>query len=453
MRSFIALFAGLVLLAGCAPQPDRIPSRAAPIDLPPMLTFGASSPTPPQRANAEIARNFIDLSFRLETGETLAVLSRFEGPIGVRLAGPVPGTATVDLDRLIGRLRSEAGINIFRTEGPASITVEFLPRRTMQAYVPKAACFVEPGISSWREYLDLAGTNVTDWTRLVRRERAVVFIPADTAPQEIRDCLHEEIAQALGPLNDLYELPDSVFNDDNMQPVLTGFDMLILRATYAPELVSGMKREAVAAALPRLLARLNPAGERRAAASPAPTPRAYVRAIESALGPSGSLSSRRAAAARALSIARSAGWQDERSGFVHYAYARLTLGRDARAAAAALVVARHIFADLPGGGIQTAHVNLQLATLALNLGEAGRALELARAAEPAARRAENAALLAELLRTEAAALVILGRTGAAQAARLDSLGWARYGFGSSEVIASLDAEYARLEKLAKEDRE
>lgn len=453
MRNLLTLVAGLALLAACAAPPERSPSRAAPIDLPPMLTFGATRPVPPQRSNAEIARNFIELSFELETGDRLPVLSRFEGPIGVRLAGPVPATASVDLDRLIGRLQSEAGINIFRTSGPASITVEFLPRATMQAYVPKAACFVEPGISSWREYLDLAGTRVTDWTKLVRRERAVVFIPNDTAPQEIRDCLHEEIAQALGPLNDLYELPDSVFNDDNLQPILTGFDMLILRATYAPELASGMTRQTVAAALPRLLARLNPAGERRAGAHPPPTPRAYVRAVESALGPTGSLSSRRSAAGRALSIARSAGWRDERAGFAYYVYARLNLGRDAGAAAAALVTARNIFSDLPGGGIQTAHVNLQLATLALNLGEANRALELARSAEPAARRAENAALLAELLRTQAAALAVLGQTGAAQATRLDSLGWARYGFGSSEVIASLDAEFARLERLAKEDRE
>jgi hypothetical protein len=81
-----------------------------------------------------------------------------------------------------------------------------------------------------------------------------VFMPADVAPQEVRDCLHEEVAQAIGPLNDLYRLPDSVFNDDNFHTVLTGFDMLILRATYAPELRSGMTRAEVAAALPGILA-------------------------------------------------------------------------------------------------------------------------------------------------------------------------------------------------------
>ena len=60
---------------------------------------------------------------------------------------------------------------------------------------------------------------------------------------------HEELAQALGPLNDLYRLSDSVFNDDNFQSVLTSFDMDILRMTYSPSLSSGMSREEVAARL------------------------------------------------------------------------------------------------------------------------------------------------------------------------------------------------------------
>ena len=68
----------------------------------------------------------------------------------------------------------------------------------------------------------------------------------------MRDCLHEELAQALGPLNDLYHLPDSVFNDDNIHTVLTGFDMLILRAAYAPELRTGMTREQVEAVSSRV---------------------------------------------------------------------------------------------------------------------------------------------------------------------------------------------------------
>src|SRR5690606_11375306 len=106
-------------------------------------------------------------------------------------------------------------------------------------------------------------SDVVDWTTLAARDRAAVFIPSDTTPQEVRDCLHEEIAQALGPLNDLYRLPDSVFNDDNFHTVLTGFDMLMLRIHYAPELANGMPRAAVMARVLEVLDRLNPGGAGR----------------------------------------------------------------------------------------------------------------------------------------------------------------------------------------------
>ena len=36
------------------------------------------------------------------------------------------------------------------------------------------------------------------------------------------------------PANDLYRLPNSVFNDDNIHTIPTDFDMMVLRATYAP---------------------------------------------------------------------------------------------------------------------------------------------------------------------------------------------------------------------------
>ena len=82
----------------------------------------------------------------------------------------------------------------------------------------------------------------------------------------MRDCLHEEFAQALGPLNDLYRLPNSVFNDDNVHTVLTSFDMLILKITYAPSLKSGMSRTQVQARLPAILKKLIHAEPRSALA-------------------------------------------------------------------------------------------------------------------------------------------------------------------------------------------
>jgi hypothetical protein len=58
--------------------------------------------------------------------------------------------------------------------------------------------------------------------------------------------------------------------------------------------------------------------------------------------------------------------------------------------------------------------------------------------------AENAALLATLLMMKAEALEAMGQTQAAQAVRLDSQGWARYGFGSDSQARARAAEIAAL---------
>src|SRR5690606_7618258 len=112
------------------------------------------------------------------------VFTRFEGPVTVRLAGPVPPTLGPDLDRLIGRLRREAGIDISRVSGgTASITIETVPRSELQRAVPQAACFVSPRISSWAEFRSTRRSPLSDWTTLTRRERMAVFLPGDVSPQ------------------------------------------------------------------------------------------------------------------------------------------------------------------------------------------------------------------------------------------------------------------------------
>ncbi|GAB4386902.1 DUF2927 domain-containing protein [Albidovulum sp.] len=399
-----------------------------------MRVFPPAAAEPPTRPNAEIARDFLDLAFELENGRQIPVFSRFEGPITVRILGAAPRSAETDLARLLDRLRREARLDITRTRAAeAAITINFLPRRAMRRMVPKAACFVVPRIATWDEYVR-ARRATLDWTTVTRRERAAIFIPSDTAPQEIRDCLHEELAQALGPLNDLFRLPDSVFNDDNIHTVLTGFDMLILRAYYAPELQVGMTRGAVAARLPGLLARLNPAGERGGARPVDPTPRAFVAAIETALGP-GSADYRRVAAAHeAVQIATEHGWRDARAGFAWLAYGRLALRHHPERAGEAFRNAEAIYRSDPVLAPHTAHVDLQLAALALGAGRPEIALDRTGRALPIAMRAENAALLASLMMIRAAALEELGRASEARQVRLDSLGWARYGFGSDDEV-------------------
>jgi hypothetical protein len=250
------------------------------------------------------------------------------------------------------------------------------------------------------------------------------------------------LAQAIGPLNDLYHLPDSVFNDDNFHTVLTGFDMLILRAFYAPDLQSGMNEAEVARRLPAVLARLNPGGEGRGGQMKTVAPRSWVQAVEQSFGAHGGAA--KAAAERMVSIANAQGWRDGRMAFSHYALGRAQVTSNPEAAVRAFTRAAEIYRTLPGGQVHGAHVDMQLAAVALSNGQPGQAVQFADRAIPVVRQSQNAALLATLMLLKAEALDAQGKVAEARAMRLDSLGWARYGFGPEAQVRARMAEVAAL---------
>lgn len=441
------LVPAFLVLTACTTSVTEQPERLAPAsDLPPMKVFAAPRVTAPLRPNVAIAQDFLDLSFEMESGRPVPYMTRFDGPVTVRVVGNAPPSLSADLTALLSRLNREAGIDIRRVsaDADANITIQPLPRDTLRKTVPQAACFVAPNVTDWTEYKrDRRSTNV-DWTQLKTRTRAAIFLPVDVSPQEIRDCLHEELAQALGPLNDLYRLPDSIFNDDNFHSVLTGFDMLVLRAYYAPELQNGMTRAQVEARLPKLLARLNPNGEGRGGTMQEKTPRNWIDAMEQALGPDTATSQRQPAAQRAVQIAQARGWNDNRLAFSYFAVGRLSLSKDGADALAAFLKASDVYAATPGTEVQRAHLAMHLAAFALTAGQFNSTLEIVNANLNATAASENAALLASLLMIKAQALDGLGRAQEAQAVRLDSLGWARYGFGSDADVRARLREIAAL---------
>ena len=253
-------------LAGCATAPAPRPEVSS-------VRFGAVSlPQGVARSNRAIAEDFLDLTFELESGERLERLLRYDRPVRVYLASPGLAAYRSDLEALLARLRLEAGVDIAETRDPATaqIVVEAVPAAQITRVFPTAACFIVPGETSWQGFLRRRPEARLRWPDQRTLERAAIFLPLDTTPQDVRDCLNEEITQALGPADDLYRLPDSIWNDDNFHGMATPFDMVVLRTLYQPELGSGMTRDEVRALLPRVLARTNPMGRGRPAPSRAP---------------------------------------------------------------------------------------------------------------------------------------------------------------------------------------
>lgn len=455
-RAAAAVLAALAL-AGCdAAAPRVIPASrtaAAALVLPPVKVFTARPAKPPQRSNADIARDFLDLHFELEGGASLPHFTRFETPITLRVTGdPAPGFRR-DLAALLARLRQEAGIPVRQLSGgdaavAASVTIQSVPRAQIRRALPKAACFVVPNVSSLAEYRRNRRSPATRWSQLRKRERLAIFIPNDVAPQEVRDCLHEELAQAIGPLNDLYRLPDSIFNDDNVHAVLTGFDMLVLRMTYAPELRTGLSRAEVAARLPAVLARMNPGGARQATRWLPQTPRGWISAFEQALDPGAPPRARSQAANQAAAIARDLGWQDHRRALSHYMLGRTLHASAPEQARRHYLTAEQFLQSQPGTALHQAKLSVQLAAydIAANNGEA--ALARLRPAAVTAAAHENAALLSTLLMLQAEALEQTGQPVEARRVRLDSLGWARYGYGADWQVKARLEDVASLRPLA-----
>lgn len=441
----LALGAGTT--ACSLPDTQKQASRAALASnsLPPAKAFSAPRPQPPQRSNRDIARDFLDLHFKLEGGTVLPVFTRFERPIRLKVAGsPNPGF-TRDLNRLLSRLNKEAGISIQTvTEGQAEITLQAVSSNAIRRALPKAACFVVPNVESLSDLRRKRRSPETDWSKLRSRETLAVFVPNDISPQEARDCLHEELAQAIGPLNDLYRLPDSVFNDDNVHTVLTGFDMLVLRATYAPELHTGMSRAEVATVLPGLLARLNPHGEGIASRALSPTTRPWIAAIETALGPGSSEVSRKRAANQAVLIARDLGWHDHRRAYSHYVLGRMIQANEPDLAQRHFQTALDFLRQTPNTDLHQAIIRPRMAAYEIAHGNGETALERINPVLPIASRHENAALLATAMLIRAEALDLLGQFATANTVRLDSLGWARYGFGPDWAVQSKVREVADL---------
>ncbi|UWR24808.1 DUF2927 domain-containing protein [Sulfitobacter sp. S223] len=450
MKSHIALVLAMALNA-CTPTSGGDVSRRMTIsdsDLPPVKVFATGRHVGPVRANNDLALDFIELSFKLESGRELPVFTRFEGPITVTVTGQQPASLQHDLNRLIGRLRTEARINISQISAPrANITINAVPRSEIRRLLPQAACFVAPNVSTLDEYRKARKSKLANWSQLRSRERLAIFLPNDVSPQEVRDCLHEELAQALGPLNDLYRLPDSVFNDDNVHTVLTGFDMLMLRTYYAPQLHNGMSRGQVAATLPHILRQINPRGETAAASFATRTPIQWKRAIETALGPATQRSARRSAAAEALRIAGAMGWQDQRRAFAHYAMGRVIQHDSPHEAQQHYAAAKRFYAATPGTRLHQAYVATQMAAFAISQGQGSEALQMIAPHIEIARLNENAALLSTLLLLRAEALDLENRPSEAEAVRLDSLGWARYGFGSDWAVRAKLREIASLNPL------
>lgn len=272
-----AVLALLVALAGCAPAADPDPPAgeagpeavtAVPSDPPAFPRLGTALPAGHTAYdNQSLARLLVVLAHETEWGAPRPHLVRYEAPVSVALEGPGAESYTAFLDRFLQTVRDEAGVRIARG-APANLLVRFVDGGRFASALRSAACVTAQGDASWESFAaDPTGRGARALAEARAIERMTVFIPDTAPPHLVRNCLLEEIPQALGLLNDLYGLGTSSFNDDGAHLWPTKLDYLMLRVLYAPEMATGLGRHATAARARTVLDRVNPEG---IAAAPLP---------------------------------------------------------------------------------------------------------------------------------------------------------------------------------------
>jgi len=259
MRRFLPPLLGLVLFALGACGPRTEPYATAP--RPKNDSFGSAVPAGhTSYDNDTLAALFVQLTHGLENGDFRRGLQRFEEPVNVGMIGPGAAEYRPFLKMLVDEIAREAAVPISAGVPPYNLLVRFVPG---EEFLPNTInqCWVVFGQPDWATLQRDPGPYGGGATRkIIHQTEMSVIIPDTIEPYKVRECLLEEITQALGTANDLYGLASTIFNDDNAHSWPTRLDYLMLRLLYNPDMASGLTQEETGKRALKLLDTLNPDG-------------------------------------------------------------------------------------------------------------------------------------------------------------------------------------------------
>lgn len=390
-------------------------------------------------SNRSLARIFTTLTHDMEWGATRRHLVRYEAPIRVGLEGPGIAQYSGFLDTFLADLRRNTGIDIARSTGGHNLHIRFVGS-SFTRLLPTVSCLVAPGNLDWRRFSRNPGRYGGRALIQARRiDHMTIFIPETAAPYLVRNCMLEEITQALGTANDLYGLGASIFNDDAAHVWPTAIDYLMLRVLYSPELRTGMSREITEQTARRVLDRVNPAG---ISAPPLLMPAQKRMAVWR--GRIQRVFSRKTKQADALKLAQEALRIAERDApaSAYHCHSLITLGRvqARRSPAHAVPVfdnAERVCARVHGWqDIRMARIAMEKASALLKLGRHAEVIPLTDGALPIFAAHGQDERLSALYAVQSAALSAMGERARAEAARSLAAQWGAYALGvDNDVVA------------------
>jgi hypothetical protein len=189
---------------------------------------------------------------RFVEGQTRAALRRWEGPlrVSVRFGDTVPAP-TRERDRALiaaylERLSELARREMVLSESDANVWIYVVSEDERRELAPEWRATIPGGeAAAFRAAAAMELETVCLALGFSRGtspiySNALIVVRAELPSLLRLSCYHEEIAQALGLVNDHPSARPSIFNDDEEFATLTRLDEMLLRVLYDPRLRPGM---------------------------------------------------------------------------------------------------------------------------------------------------------------------------------------------------------------------
>lgn len=190
---------------------------------------------------------------RFVAAQTVASLRRWTKPVRMQLIfGESSDAERQALDRqmttqYVARLARVSRHDVRVTTGKGNVFVLFLNKDEQKAFGPRLKelipriddTTVNEIVNSPRSTF-CAAFGLSDPDVPSVYDSAVVLIKQEHTDLMRQGCIHEELAQVLGLVNDSPDARPSIFNDDEEFTLLTHHDELLLRMLYDPRLRPGM---------------------------------------------------------------------------------------------------------------------------------------------------------------------------------------------------------------------
>lgn len=210
---------------------------------------------------ADLVANFLTIAFfdefaerggRLVAGGAENRLHRWETPVrvGLTFGRSVPDMQrNADRETIAGyvrRLSALTGLPMSMTDRNPTHSIFILnpeeravSAALIRAVAPETSAVAMRSVTVMRPDIYCTAFTFTRGRSAVI-DRAVSVIRGELTPRLRTLCIHEELAQSLGLINDSPRARPSIFNDNEEYALLTRQDELMLRILYDPRLRPGM---------------------------------------------------------------------------------------------------------------------------------------------------------------------------------------------------------------------